>query len=773
MELFRLLGTIAIDGADNAKREIGEVNDTAREASSGLKGTLGKVGNTALAIGKTVAIGVGVASTAIIGITQQAVDSYGEYEQLVGGVETLFKDSADVVLGYAQKAYQTAGMSANEYMATVTSFSASLLQSLNGDTAKSAEIADMAIQDMSDNANKMGTNMQMIQNAYQGFAKQNYTMLDNLKLGYGGTKAEMERLLADAERLTGIKYDINSFSDVVSAIHVIQNEMGITGTTAEEASKTIQGSMRAVSASWRNVLTGLADDNQDLGALIQTLIDNLVTMLGNMMPKIETIFQKIPTLITNLAPLLGQLITSLAPSLLTAVATLITNILTSLPNLLGQLKTIAVQTVEMLKENLSTSLPSILEVVQTLYTQLTEMIQTNLPIIVDKAREMMTQFGEKIKEHLPTVISKALDMLLGFSQTVLENAPRLIAGGMEMIKNIVQGIIDSLPTLIQKAPQIIINFANTISKSMQIIFAKGVEIVWNIIKGIIKSIPDLIKNMPKIIEAIFSVWNAINWMNLGKNLMNGIKNGIKNMGGALKQSASNVFNSFKTGVQNIFTRIGEIIKSPIFSAKTKVLALVGELQHGVMSVFNALKGSVSIIFNGIKTAMTSPITTAKNMIKGIIDTIKGFFNFKVSLPKIPLPHFAINPSGWKIGDLLKGSIPKLGISWHKKAMDNPMVLDEPTLFGFQNGNFLGAGEAGAEVVAGRDTLMSMIQRAVSANNARNEELLEKILALLAKYIPNLNLNPQLVLDTGVLVSELAPKMDRELGVISRMKERGR
>lgn len=751
MQLFSLMGKIAIEGADEAKREIDGVNDSAERTSSTLGGALGGIGNTALAIGKAVAVGVGASATAIIATTKQAIGAYGNYEQLLGGVKTLYGDTWETVLANAQNAYSTAGISANQYMEQVTSFTASLLQSLEKDTAKTAEIADMAIQDMSDNANKMGTSMEMIQNAYQGFSKQNYTMLDNLKLGYGGTKEEMARLLADAEKLPnalGRKFDMSNLSDVYTAIHLIQEDLGITGATAEEALTTIQGTMKSVGASWQNVLVGLADGNQNLGNLIQVFIDNLRVMLENMIPTIQTIFSKIPSLITSLAPLLGEMIISLVPNLLDAVWKLIQQLVGAIPSLWGEFT--------------------------TLFTSLADFMQTNIPIITAKATEMMAQFGEKIRENIPSVLSKALELLTNFSQTLLQNAPQLVYSGMELLVQLAKGIADQMPLLIQKVPQIVINIANTISASMQTILLKGAEIVWELIKGIIGAIPTLIQEFPKVIEAIFSVWNAINWLNLGTSLMNGISNGIKNMGGTLKQTASNVFNNFKTSVQNIFTRIGEIIKSPILSAKTRVLALIGELQSGAVSVFRGLLGNVTNIFNAVKTAITSPISSARDIIKGILNTIKGFFSgFKISIPKIPMPHFSISPSGWGIGDLLKGRIPRLGISWYKKAMDDGMILDSPQIFGYQNGNFLAGGEAGSETVVGTESLMRMIQRAVDTNNARNEELLEKILSLLAQYIPNLNLNPQLVLDTGVLVSELAPKMDRELGVISRMKERGR
>ena len=226
---------------------------------------------------KTVAGAVKQLGSVFLTVGKEALDSYADYEQLVGGVETLFKDSSGIVENYANNAYKTAGLSANDYMETVTSFSASLLQSLDGDTAKVAEVSNMAVTDMADNANKMGTDMSSIQNAYQGFAKQNYTMLDNLKLGYGGTKSEMERLLSDAQKISGVKYDISNLNDVYQAIHVVQGELGITGTTAKEASTTIQGSVSAMKSAWQNMLTGIADDNADFDGLINNLVDSIVT----------------------------------------------------------------------------------------------------------------------------------------------------------------------------------------------------------------------------------------------------------------------------------------------------------------------------------------------------------------------------------------------------------------------------------------------------------------------------------------------------------------
>ena len=284
-------------------------------ASASLGKSLGKgivKGLAALEIGKLIADTIA-----------DSLKAYADYEQLVGGVETLFKDSADVVEKYAANAYKTAGLSANQYMETVTSFSASLLQSLGGDTEQAAKVADMAITDMSDNANKMGTSMQSIQAAYQGFAKQNYTMLDNLKLGYGGTKTEMERLLKDAEALTGIHYDISNLSDVYEAIHVIQTELGITGTTAKEASTTILGAFNMVKASWQNVLVAMADPNADLSAVFGDMVSSISTLLKNAIPVIGEIATQLiiqlPDAVIELAPVLleavGQMLLSVGEKL--------------------------------------------------------------------------------------------------------------------------------------------------------------------------------------------------------------------------------------------------------------------------------------------------------------------------------------------------------------------------------------------------------------------------------------------------------------------------
>lgn len=719
LELFKLFGSIGLKGVEETKKGIKDTTNTAKEESGKIEKAVNKTGEIASKVGKAAIIGATAAATAIGTITKFVVQHYAEYEQLVGGVETLFGAQGLSLKKYAQSigqtveqargkydqliqaqtevmnnakvAYKTAGMSANDYMNTITSFAAALKQSTANET-EAAKVANMAVIDMADNANKMGTNMEDIQNAYQGFSKQNYTMLDNLKLGYSGTKSEMERLLQDAEKLTGVHYDINNLSDVYNAIHEIQKNLGITGTTAKEAMKTIDGAMKMTKASWDNLLTGLADPKQAVGPLISEFAKSLGILAKNVTPKIKEVFDALPNALIQITPQLMNMIIDLAPSLILAAINLVAGLIGALPG-----------------------------IISPIFSQLSSLIGSG----------MIDKIGQSISSNMPTLISKGLDMLLQFSQAILTNLPVFVGMGMKLIFYLVQGLMSSLPTLISKVPTIIANLADAFSNSAQTIFAWGVKIITEIIKGLVMSIPSLIANIPKIIYAIFAVWNAINWWNLGKGLINGIKNGITSMGGSLTSTAKNLFESLKNSVSNIFNNIKKVIESPIFGAKTKVLAIIGELQNGVRVGFNFIKSHASSVWNGIKNAIMSPMSTAANFVKAIINKIKGFFNFRISWPHIPLPHFNIKPNGWNVGDLLKGKIPSLGIKWYAQAMDNPMILDAPTIFGMSNGQMLGAGEAGAEVVAGRDTLMKMINQ---ASNNRADEILDalhRIIALLS------------------------------------------
>ena len=386
MNLLDLFVKISVD--DQASSQVETIGS---KLKSGLA-TAAKVGAAAVA----------AAGTAVVAIGKQAIEQYSEYEQLVGGVETLFKQSADTVMGYAENAYKTAGLSANEYMNTVTSFSASLLQSLGGDTEAAANYADMAITDMSDNANKLGTSMEMIQNAYQGFSKQNYTMLDNLKLGFGGTKEEMQRLLDEAEKLSGIEYDISSYADIVDAIHTVQTEMGITGTTQLEASTTIQGSIASMKAAYDNFITGLGDENADMAELITNLLGSTVTVAENLLPVVERILENIGVVVQEKGPEMIEKFVSYA--------------IDKLPDIIELGMKIVIALVKGLAQNLPQLVTGVLNMAATIIKTLVESIPDVIEVGKDIVRGVwdgIKAMGSWIKEKVSGFFGGIVDNVKG------------------------------------------------------------------------------------------------------------------------------------------------------------------------------------------------------------------------------------------------------------------------------------------------------------------------------------------------------------------------
>lgn len=478
---------------------------------SGFKSGLSKLGGVAKGALTGVVAGAGAASAAVGVLAQKSLEAYASYEQLTGGVETLFKDSADIVMGYAENAYKTAGLSANQYMDTVTSFSASLLQSLDGDTAAAAEKANLAITDMSDNANKMGTTMESIQYAYQGFAKQNYTMLDNLKLGYGGTKEEMQRLLADAEAISGIHYDISSYADVVDAIHVIQTEMGITGTTAKEASTTIEGSLNAAKAAWENLLTGMGDSDANFDALVENFVSAVSTAAENILPRLIEILSGVGNLIVELAPIISE-----------AFPVLIEQIL---PPLLDA----GVQIITALANGIVTALPSLVEALPTIITSIVTALQEMWPTIVAVGSELLTMLTDGILQYIPEMLVRIPDIIANFYNFLAENMPGIIQKGFEFLGSLVDGIIGAIPSMVAKLPEVIKAITNYISSALPAIVHGGMDLLKSLISGIIKTIPDLIAALPQIIAAIVEGIGALmgSIIDIGKEIVKGIWEGIK------------------------------------------------------------------------------------------------------------------------------------------------------------------------------------------------------------------------------------------------------
>ena len=540
---------------------------------------LGKIGSAVNTAVKASAAAVGAASAGVAALGTACINAYADYEQLVGGVETLFKDSADTIQTFADNAYKTAGLSANEYMETVTSFSASLLQSLDGDTEKAAAAADLAITDMADNANKMGTAMESIQNAYQGFAKQNYTMLDNLKLGYGGTKEEMQRLLADAEKLSGVKYDLSSYADIVEAIHVIQTEMGITGTTAKEASTTIQGSVASMKAAWANLMVGMADDTQNFDMLLSNFIESIGTVADNLLPRIGIVIEG-----------MGKLVAGLAPEIASALPTLTNELL---PNLVE----LGVQSISALVQGIQENGDSLAAGALSIVGTLAEGIAELLPMVADTAASLAVSLADGLTESLPNIIPIAIETISTLVENLTENANTVIDAGIQIILALGEGLIAALPQLIETVPQIVINIANVINDNAPKLVDTALYLITRLAVGLVQAIPTLVVNIPKIIEAIVAAFMAFQWLNLGKQLIDGVANGVKKAGESMATAAKNAFSKFKakitgsevaTELKNIGKYIIDGIVGGIKSSLSKIANVAGKIKDTLLSKLKGL-----------------------------------------------------------------------------------------------------------------------------------------------------------------------------------------
>lgn len=624
--------------------------------------------------GAIVAAGIGTALT--MGLKKSLTEG-AALEQSIGGIKTLFgtgektieqfaaaagksvsqvrgeysklQEAETLALNNANDAYKTAGMSANNYMQTITSFAAALKASgLSGKEA--AEAGDKAVIAMADNANKMGTNIEDIQNAYQGFAKQNYTMLDNLKLGYGGTKGEMERLLSDAEKLSGQEYNIDNLNDVYSAIQVIQDELGITGTTADEAAKTLSGSFASMQAAATNLMADLTL-GENVGPAMAALAETASTFLFD-----------------NLMPALG-------------------NIFTSLP------------------------------------TAISTFIQTGLPQFMSAGTQLITSLANGAKTALPGMISNLMTGLVTMTGNLRAGFSKFVDLGLGLIKSIADGIIRNIPVFIQTVPKIVTNLAGLINDNAPKLIATGVSIIKSLVIGLLKAIPVLVANIPQIIQAIFAVFKAFQWVNLGKLAVTGISKGLKAMVGSVKKSA-----------KEIGTKITDAIKAVPGKISGAISAIKSKLS------FSGLAAKVKGVFNKVKDSIQKPIDNARTKVKSAIDKIKGLFPMSIGkiFSNISLPHISVSGGKAPFGIAGKGSLPHFSVSWHDKAMENPYLFKGATLFG--------AGETGDEMLYGRKALMQDISDTVDNNQSAGD------------IIINLNYNASD--DANAIVRDIAREIRR-------------
>lgn len=769
MNIFELFGKIGIDNK-SANKAIDETTGKAEGAHGKLSAVFGKIGQLATKAGMVMATGLAIGITALAGLTGAATKHYAEYEQLVGGVETLFGAGGKSLEEYAQSvgksvdeasaeynklmnaqedllskskiAYRTAGLSANQYMETATSFSASLIQSVGGDTEKAAKLADQAIIDMSDNANKMGTSTESIQNAYQGFAKQNYTMLDNLKLGYGGTKEEMQRLLDDAEKISGVKYDISSFADVTEAIHVMQEQMGIAGTTSKEAASTISGSVGMVKAAWENFLTGMADPDQDFGELVGALTDSISVALGNIVPRLiqalPRLIQGLSQVIQILAGYLPQILSALLPGLITGATELLGALGSTLPSLfmilfdqvLPQVSQAFVTFLEKvfsvpegsfqgLADGLNLAFATVSSIFDVLFGSLSEKdnidLLTKLGMDSGTAETIITtttQIGDTIKSSFETavdIVSEGAGKVADFISWFEKGGPTVDAfkaaivgittawAGYKLVTGTIQAIETVRNTLLAVGNGLMLaRFAQsgalTAAEATQAAATMGASGAFGIFNTVLSANPIMI-----VIMAITALVAALVWFftqtETGRQMwssfmsfLTGIWNSIVSSGQAIWTSLSTFFTFILNAIFNTFSSVWSNITS--FISNT-----VSGIYNTVTSTFQNVWTTVTNIWNGIKDTISNAINGAKDIVSNAIETIKGLFNFEFKWPHLKMPHFSfsgsMNPLEWA-----EKGVPSIGVEWYAKGG----IMNGPTVFGMNGNNLMVGGEAGPEAV---------------------------------------------------------------------------
>lgn len=783
MDIFSLVGKITINYADavnniekvsksakgtaetledvdkkagGAGKSVEDAGQAAKNADSGFttwKATLANLASTAIT---KVISGCTQLAAKIADVTKSAVGHYAEYEQLVGGVETLFKDSSGKLIDYAKKAYKTAGMSSNKYMDTATSFAASLIQGLGGDTAKAVELTNLAITDMSDNANKMGTDIGSIQDAYQGFAKQNYTMLDNLKLGYGGTQSEMIRLINDSgvlgEKIESL--DNVTFDQMIEAIHKIQDNLGITGTTALEAGTTISGSWSSVQALFENILTKVGSKLaptvmgflQQLSDWMETIDwDAFATSVGDALQRVfdwiqkidfTTFFEKGMDGVTEFIEGLGDFATKVI-EVIGNIQSFIDILITLSPIILGVVTTLGSLAVAF-------KIGEIIDSVKTAMTGLFAAMSANpfvavIAIIAGLVVALVTLWNTN--EDFRNAVTAIWDSIKSVWESVKEafsNLAESIGEKIESIKNFFGNLKDAASEKFSAMKEVVSEKFSQIKGTMGTIMQAAKD-----------TVSEKLQNM----KTAYAEHGG----------------GINGIAAAAMEGVKGYYSAGYTFIDNLtggkLSAVADKFKSKMSEAKQAVLNKVSEIKNSFSSGLGNAYSTVTNILGNIKNKFSSILEGAKNIVSNAINRIKSFFNFSWSLPKLKLPHISISGSF----SLTPPSVPHFGIEWYKKAMDDGMIMNQPTIFGYnaKSNQFLAGGEAGSETVVGTQSLMDMIRVAVNEENASLLEKLDRILTILESYMPFIPqlANLKLVTDTGVLAGELAPAMDEELGKI--------
>ena len=821
-------GTLRFDTSiDNNGFKSG-IGNLGKLADAGLKAVKG------LAIASTAAVTAG--TVALTKLTKAAISGYADYEQLTGGVETLFgaggksieeyaqsvgksvesaksdydklNSAQSTVLANANNAYKTAGMSANKYMETVTSFSASLISSLGGDTAAAAAKADMAITDMADNVNKMGSNSEDIENAYKGFAKQNYTMLDNLKLGYGGTKEEMQRLLSDAEKFSGVKYDISSYSDVVDAIHIVQTEIGITGTTAKEASSTIQGSMAAMGAAWENFTTGMADPKSNFDTLLNNLIDSVMTFADNIIPRIAA---TIPRIVSGISEVISKLakyipgelkvlipavmdgiknitsaITEIAPELMSIINNLIPELISDIITIIPQFAKIGISLIYTIISGLTENLPQIADCIVEMINSISELLGNE-----DSVSKMIEGAGtlfngiiaaippiiEALINALPNIISAAVQILSEGVPYIIDGSIKLLMGIVYALPEIIKVLTDSIPTLITGISDLLINgLPQIIDGAIQLLMGI-VEALPTIIDALVDALPEIIST---IITTLISGHGEV--IECGIKLLGALIEAIPiiciDIISSIPDIISAILNGLANGAPSILNEV-----SSIWEAIKDVFSDVGSFLGGIWNeVADSATSGINWLIKKVESGINFLIQGLNDVGFDLPDALGGGhigFNIqRISLPRLAKGGIIDKPTIAQIGEAgteavlplenntgwIAALAQRICVDLQSSKLNSDLAIPDSTLTAFTNQIGIAQHIAAAQPSATSE----IINNNYSYNSGTKSELSQpqQPMTLNAQFIVGENIVADGILDV------ISDKVDQRQGIKIQMKKRG-
>ena len=782
MELFKLFGTIEIDNS-KANEALDETSGKGEKTQSKLSKTLGAVGRGAAVAGKAVATGLAVGGAAFAGLTAKALSAGGELEQNMGGSEAVFGKYAGKMQDTAKTAFSNMGLSTNDFLATANKMGA-LFQGAGFSIQESSDLSASAMQRAADVASIMGLDTSAAMEAIAGAAKGNFTMMDNLGVAMNDTTLNAYALEKGIGKTT---QEMTNQEKIGLAMELFMEKTAYAAGNYAKENETLAGSLGTAKSALTNFLDG-SGSVEDLVSSFGNLANVAVRSLEEILPRLTT---GLTDIVNQIMPMLPPLLNQLLPAIVEGAVSLVNGLVGALPGILSALMgalPALLQGVEQIFNALIQALPQIMQ-------SLVSALPTLLPMLINGLVSMIVTLCTNFAQIIQPIIDYLPEIIVSIVNALIANLPALISGLVQLVV----ALVAALPQIFSALVEAVVGIFGSIWESIKNVFAPVgewfsnmwnslgkvpglsslktmIEQVWGAIKGHITTVVNAIKNVVSTVwesiknvvstvinsikNVISTVWNAIktiisNVMKLISSVLKGdwegVKSAISNIINAIKSVISSVWNAIKNVIYSVMNGIKNTISSIWNGIKSVISSVINTIKTVVSSVFNGVKDTISGVFNGIKTTagkawndimnkIKTPIEKARDIVKGVIDKIKGFFSFKISWPKIPMPHFAVKPSGWKIGDLLKGSIPKLGIDWYAKAMNNPMVMTSPTIFGYDpaTGNVMGGGEAGSEVVSGTNTLMNMIGRVVEGKTAAHNERIIALLSALLEAITGCN-----------------------------------